>query len=143
VPIIDPYISLDVYGRQLNTARLPLETHARIDTLTVGVILSYLYHFRRTSLLETARRHRTVLTMSSVVLLLPAFFWPLDHSAVMPSVGLLSIAVGFAGFFSSASPRRDGPKAGTRLSDARRRRWRRSDSTRIRSTFGTCQSRSY
>ena len=94
---LSPYVSRYVYGWEPNFTHLRLETHTRIDTLTVGVILSYLYHFQRDSLLETVRRHRVVLTMASVVLLLPPFFWPLDQSAVMPSVGLLSIAVGFAG----------------------------------------------
>jgi peptidoglycan/LPS O-acetylase OafA/YrhL len=94
---LTPYVSLYVYGRELDPTHLQLQTHARIDTLTVGVILSYLYHFQRVRLLDTARRHRTVLAIASVVLLMPPFFWPLDQSAVMPSVGLLCIAVGFAG----------------------------------------------
>ena len=94
---LTPYVSLHVYGKELNATHLRLETHARIDTLIIGVILSYLYHFQRISLLDTARRHRTVLTIASVVLLTPPLLWPLDRSAVMPSIGLLCIAVGFAG----------------------------------------------
>ena len=101
---LTPYVSLYVYGKELNATHLRLETHARIDTLIVGVILSYLYHFQRISLLETARRHRTVLTIASVVLLTPPLLWPLDRSAVMPSIGLLCIAVGFAGILLVCLP---------------------------------------
>jgi peptidoglycan/LPS O-acetylase OafA/YrhL len=55
-----------------------------------------------------------VLTVVSVVLLIPPFLWPLDRSAVNPGIGLLSIALGFAGILLlglAASPRAQSPPA--------------------------------
>ena len=95
--MLTPYLSLYVFGTLPNPTHLRLETHARIDTLIVGVILSYLYHFQRAVLIATVRRHRIVLTIVSMMLLMPPLLWPLDQSAVNPTVGVLSIAVGFAG----------------------------------------------
>jgi len=111
---LTPYVSLYVSGGPMDPTHLRLETHARVDTLLVGVILSYLYHFQRTALIAIARRHRIVLTVVSVVLLIPPFLWPLDRSAVNPGIGLLSIALGFAGILLlglAASPRAQSPPA--------------------------------
>jgi peptidoglycan/LPS O-acetylase OafA/YrhL len=114
---LTPHVAFYLYGINLNATELRLETHARIDTLIVGVILSYLYHFHRRRFSAIARERRMVILITSAVLLVPPFIWPVGQSGVMPSIGLLCIALGFAGAlttglaFTGAIPARGAARA--------------------------------
>jgi peptidoglycan/LPS O-acetylase OafA/YrhL len=94
--LLAPYGALYT-GRYIDPTQLRYETHVRIDTLIVGVVLSYLYHFHRSRFTRTVVTHRTLIMIASAVLLTPPLLWPLGQSPWMPSVGLLSIALGFGG----------------------------------------------
>lgn len=73
--LLTPYAA-PLTGRYVDATVLPLGTHLRIDTLGVGVIASYLYHYHRQWFLNTAQRHRTAIKIASALLLTPPLFWP-------------------------------------------------------------------
>jgi peptidoglycan/LPS O-acetylase OafA/YrhL len=69
-------------------------THMRIDSLLIGVLLSYAYHFRRERLDEFIGRHRAVLLVGAVLMLVPGL--TLDRSSpLLFTFGLTGLAVGF------------------------------------------------
>jgi peptidoglycan/LPS O-acetylase OafA/YrhL len=72
-------------------------THLRLDGIAWGVLLSYLYHFRRTDLLAFLDRNRVWVAAASAVLLLPPFIWTLGESWILTTVGLTAVDLGFAG----------------------------------------------
>jgi peptidoglycan/LPS O-acetylase OafA/YrhL len=100
---VAPYVAVYT-GTAIDPTQLRYETHARIDTLIVGVILSYLFHFHRARLMNVVGRYRTTIMIGSVLLLIPPFLWPLGQSEWLPSIGLLSIAVGFGGVLLTGLP---------------------------------------
>jgi peptidoglycan/LPS O-acetylase OafA/YrhL len=101
--MVAPYVAVYT-GAAIDPTQLRYETHVRIDTLIVGVILSYLFHFHREHLMDVIGRYRTTIMIGSVLLLIPPFLWPLGQSPWLPSIGLLSIAVGFGGVLLTGLP---------------------------------------
>jgi peptidoglycan/LPS O-acetylase OafA/YrhL len=58
-------------------------THARMDSLFFGVLLGYLHHYHRESLVRTLQSTftRVAIGVACVALLLPGYFAPRDHKA--------------------------------------------------------------
>lgn len=77
-------------------------THLRIDSLTFGVLLSYLHHFHRERLAAFLAKRRRAVVAVSALLVLPAAFLTIETSAVMETVGLTSLYLGFGGFVLAA-----------------------------------------
>ena len=73
-------------------------THLRFDTLALGVLLSYLAHFRPTML---ARLSRLPLWLFGLVLIVPPFFLPIE-SRLMHTVGLATTSLGCGCFLLAA-----------------------------------------
>jgi peptidoglycan/LPS O-acetylase OafA/YrhL len=69
-------------------------THLRIDSLLVGVLLAYLYHFKGASLMAVVTKHRRSLLIVGLLLLTPAVAIRAE-SPLMYTLGLTSLAVGF------------------------------------------------
>jgi peptidoglycan/LPS O-acetylase OafA/YrhL len=76
---------------------LLLPTHARIDALFFGTLLSYRWAFHREVFLAWLRRHRPVILGGSLLLLLPGLLLPLEGSFFMNTVGLTLNYLGFGG----------------------------------------------
>ncbi len=72
-------------------------THLRLDAIAWGVLLSYLYHFRRPQLLAFVARRRGLVAMLSAALLAPPFLWPLGQSRFLSTLGLTFLDWAFAG----------------------------------------------
>ena len=97
--VLAPYGS-SLTGEGIDPTLLRLETHTRIDTLMIGMLLGYLYHFHRDRFAEAIRRRRWLIITASALLLMPPIVWPLGQSSWLPSIGVFSIALGFAGILS-------------------------------------------
>jgi peptidoglycan/LPS O-acetylase OafA/YrhL len=69
-------------------------THLRIDSLFVGVLLSFVYHHERAVLESFVIRHRAALVVASGLLVLPALVFERSRK-LMYTVGHTSLAVGF------------------------------------------------
>ncbi|HEX4627877.1 MAG TPA: acyltransferase [Gemmatimonadales bacterium] len=72
-------------------------THLRLDSIAWGVLLSYLYHFRREQLLAFLERRRWMIAVASIALIAPPFIWPLEQSRFINTLGLTFLDWGFAG----------------------------------------------
>jgi len=72
-------------------------THLRLDAIAWGVLLGYLYHFRRATLLAFLERRRALIAACSALLLVPPFVWPLGQSRFLATLGLTFLDWGFAG----------------------------------------------
>jgi len=72
-------------------------THLRLDSIAWGVLLGYLYHFRRAQLLAFLERRRLVIALASAVLIAPPFLWQLEQSRFLVTLGLTFLDWGFAG----------------------------------------------
>jgi peptidoglycan/LPS O-acetylase OafA/YrhL len=73
--------------------RTLLPSHARIDSLFFGVVLSYCFHFRR-DLIDRYLRYRQYVP-AVVVLLLPVVFLPVETSVFMNTIGLVFLYLAF------------------------------------------------
>jgi peptidoglycan/LPS O-acetylase OafA/YrhL len=84
-------------------------THLRLDSLFVGVVLSYLYHFHTRAFVGTLTPWRWVLIAAGVALLAPAFVLPLETTPFVYTAGLTIFGVAgamlVAGTVLCASPR--------------------------------------
>jgi peptidoglycan/LPS O-acetylase OafA/YrhL len=69
-------------------------THLRIDSLLIGVLLAYLYHFKRVTLMAVVTKHRRSLLTTGLLLLTPALAFARENP-LMYTFGLTSVAVGF------------------------------------------------
>ncbi|MDF2380744.1 acyltransferase [Nostoc ellipsosporum NOK] len=93
-------IALCITGRVLTNAWLPFSpythffpTHLRIDSLTAGVLLSWLYHYRYDAAKIFARRYYPLLLLLIVGGLLPAFLVEAeDRFMLVPGFTLLYVA---------------------------------------------------
>ncbi len=88
--------------RVANVNALPLQsrthrfaTHLRVDSLLWGVLLAYLYHYRRERLASWIRPRRWFLVILAVELLAPVAFCDVFSSRFMLSLGLTCNALGF------------------------------------------------
>lgn len=69
-------------------------SHLRMDSLFAGVFISYLYHSNRDCLLAWGRRNRVKLLMLGVLLLAPAFVFPLGSTRFIYTFGLTLFYIG-------------------------------------------------
>lgn len=99
VPLLGVLILL---VRVANVSVLPLQsrthrfaTHIRVDALLWGVLLAYLYHYRRERLAAWVRPRRWLLAILAVELLAPVAFCDAYSSRFMLSLGLTGNALGF------------------------------------------------
>jgi len=69
-------------------------SHLRMDSLFAGVFISYLYHFHTNRFLDWARRYRVPLLIVGVLLLGPAFAFPLATTSFISTFGLTLFYVG-------------------------------------------------
>ena len=68
-------------------------THLRLDALSFGAAISYLYHFHREWFTELLRGKANWLTMLALVVLIPPFVFPLENSHFLPTIGLTCLYV--------------------------------------------------
>jgi peptidoglycan/LPS O-acetylase OafA/YrhL len=84
-------------------------THLRLDSLFVGVVLSYVYHFHTRAFVDTLAPWRWALIASGVALLAPAFVFPLETTPLVYTAGFTLFgaagALLVAGAVLCASPR--------------------------------------
>lgn len=73
-----------------------MPTHLRFDSLMLGVLSAYGYHFHGESVREFATIRRRELFMFAALMIGPAFVFPLGSNWVMHTVGFTLLAVGFA-----------------------------------------------
>lgn len=71
-------------------------THLRIDSLLLGVVLAHAYHFHLDWLRSVACPWRWHLLAAGVILLAPAFLWPLESTPFLYTFGLTLFALGSA-----------------------------------------------
>jgi peptidoglycan/LPS O-acetylase OafA/YrhL len=91
-------------GRLLLATRLPefdakrqlYPSHLRMDSLMLGVCLSYLYHYRHERLAALVRGRGGILFGSGLLLLLPAFVFDLEATPFVYTWGLTLFALGSA-----------------------------------------------
>jgi peptidoglycan/LPS O-acetylase OafA/YrhL len=81
---------------QFDTYRHFFPTHLRLDSLFVGVCLSFLLHTRHEHFVSTCHPWRFVLILTGVLGLLPAFFYQLETSWFLPTIGLTLFALASA-----------------------------------------------
>jgi peptidoglycan/LPS O-acetylase OafA/YrhL len=89
-------------ARLLMTAAIPwyhgyvhlFPTHLRLDGLTFGVLLSYLFHFRREWLDRMVKGREVLLAAAALMLLLPAFIFTHSETPAIYSVGVTGFFVG-------------------------------------------------
>jgi peptidoglycan/LPS O-acetylase OafA/YrhL len=69
-------------------------THLRLDGLCFGVLLSYSFHRHPVAFLGTARRFKYVFASIGVLMLLPAFYYPLETTSFISTFGLTLFYLG-------------------------------------------------
>jgi peptidoglycan/LPS O-acetylase OafA/YrhL len=79
-----------------------LPTHLNLDGLLFGVLLSYLYHFRREVFDRVASLPRWVVLGCSLALIAPCFVLPLEHSSFLQTVGHPMLYFGYGGLLISS-----------------------------------------
>jgi peptidoglycan/LPS O-acetylase OafA/YrhL len=88
-------------------------THLRIDSLLSGVVLSYLFHFRREWLAARVQSHHQMIALVSVLAVAPCLFLPVT-SRVMQTIGFTSLYIGFGGLLLLALHRAPAPASSGR-----------------------------
>lgn len=87
-------------------------THLNIDGLLFGVLISYLYHFRRDRFERLASLPRWLLLPASGLLVLPCFLFDSRESFFIQTFGHSLLYVGYGGLLIAALvARADGPKS--------------------------------
>ncbi|MEM1353924.1 MAG: acyltransferase [Planctomycetota bacterium] len=71
-------------------------THLRIDSLFIGVVIAYAYHYAPQATAGLIRRYRLPISIAGIALLLPAFIWPLETTPWVYSYGLATNYLGGA-----------------------------------------------
>lgn len=77
---------------QFGEMRCLTPTHLRLDSLFFGVLLSYYYHYHP-SFRRLCSRHHRLLYVVGIILLVPAFLWPLKSTPFIPSASRRSTSV--------------------------------------------------
>jgi peptidoglycan/LPS O-acetylase OafA/YrhL len=72
-------------------------THLRIDGLMAGVMVSWMYHFRRQAILEFVNRYGILILICSLLLISNIFFFPSIRYFFPYTIGITMIDSGFAG----------------------------------------------
>jgi peptidoglycan/LPS O-acetylase OafA/YrhL len=68
-------------------------THLRLDSLLFGVLLAYGYHFHR-EVFDRVASYRWQCFLVGLVLLAPAFIWPLEETRGIYTIGLTGLYLG-------------------------------------------------
>jgi Predicted acyltransferases len=76
-------------------------THLRLDGLTLGVLMAYLYNFHYPKVVNFIKSYRKVILISSIILISPCLFFELEKSQFLQSLGITIIEFGFAGLIIS------------------------------------------
>lgn len=84
----------------LGSRNILAPTHLRIDSLMMGVLLSYFYHFRGAALGDFIVRYRIPLAALSIALVTPALFLDIKSSGYLLTFGLTANYLGFCGIIS-------------------------------------------
>lgn len=71
-------------------------THMRIDSLCFGVLLGYFHQYKRESFIKVGRRFRPLFLAAPVVLIL-AYLFPVEQSAVSYTIGFTVFYLMFGG----------------------------------------------
>ena len=69
-------------------------THLRIDSLLLGVVLSYFRHYRTDWFFATSKRFRSAMIAGGIACFVPAFVFQLETTPLIPSGGVALFAVG-------------------------------------------------
>ncbi len=83
-------------------------SHMRCDGLVWGVFLAYWYHCRDRRWLLALQRHVVIVLVVAAVLLAPPFLWWFSEHTPLWTVGLASMALGFAALLCAVLPTEDG-----------------------------------
>ncbi len=88
-------------GRLLISQKMPLcwfctlnPTHLRIDSLMAGVVISYFYHIDPEHFLNMIRPYHFWLCFFGILLLFPAFIFPLETTWFIQTIGLTIFYLG-------------------------------------------------
>ena len=87
-------LRLRLFSLPFHSEFMQWPTQLRIDSLFMGVLLAYWYHFQPDLFASIARR-RTLLLASSAVLICPMAYWPLTHPLVR-TIGFTMLYLGYA-----------------------------------------------
>jgi len=71
-------------------------THLRIDSLFMGVVIAYAYHYAPQRTAALIHRCRGPILAMGLLLILPAFVWPLEQTPWIYSYGLMANYLGGA-----------------------------------------------
>jgi peptidoglycan/LPS O-acetylase OafA/YrhL len=69
-------------------------SHLRLDSLFFGVLISYIYHRHPVDFLATARRWRWGFFLAGILLLAPAFIFPVASTPFIFTAGLTALYLG-------------------------------------------------
>lgn len=69
-------------------------THLRIDSLLLGVVLSYFRHYRTDWFFATSTRFRPAMIATGIACFAPAFIFQLETTRLIPSLGVALFAAG-------------------------------------------------
>jgi peptidoglycan/LPS O-acetylase OafA/YrhL len=72
-------------------------THLRIDSLAIGALLAYVYHYKKDAIARLGRGRLFAIGAASALLLLPWTFADVEQSVALATFGLPLIAIAFAG----------------------------------------------
>lgn len=72
-----------------------MPTHTRIDSLVIGVLLAYIYHFHPEAF-QSARKHRVLLFAAGLALLAPFTLLVIQESRFIVTIGFSLVYLGFA-----------------------------------------------
>ena len=110
LPVVCATLMVALLGLRIwNAAAQPFDvathlfpTHLRIDSLMFGVLLSYWFHYHRDRFRSLVMRHRILLTVLGVALLVPPFLVELPASPALYTIGLTGLALGSGALLATA-----------------------------------------
>lgn len=94
--IIQSNIWLEFSGIHLTAS------HVRLDSLFVGVVISYFYHFHRDKFEKAVKGRRLLLFISGLLLLSPAFIFELNTTPFIYTFGFALLYLGSAALLCAA-----------------------------------------
>lgn len=98
------------FARDLSWPNFYYPSHMRVDSLCFGVMLGYLYQYKRATFLRAAKFWPVFLALSPLVLV--AYFFPLERSAISFTVGFTLFYLIFGGLVVAARAYPDFGKTG-------------------------------
>lgn len=76
-------------------------THLRLDGLTLGILMAYLYNFYYPQVINFIKSYRKIILIGSIILISPCLFFELRESQFLQSLGITILDFGFAGLIIS------------------------------------------